>query len=176
MMPGRVLQAAGLVEAADAPRPKGSLFSLPSGWSFLFTLEFGFPTPDRMAALSAEGTALAVSADERSMFSVVRGYERGKAGFVIEHDGGQHGPRHVATAGALPAEWAPILTRLTRQQDEEDRSAAEVDFIFDAPVELAFALCGYRHDKPWPKGQQPESTLFVERKGSGLLGRLFGRR
>jgi hypothetical protein len=41
---------------------------------------------------------------------------------------------------------------------------------------LAEALCGYRHDTPWPDGKKPDSTLLVPKKGPGLLGRLFGGR
>lgn len=171
----RILAALGLVEAPDAPKPKASICTLPNRWSILFTVDFGFPTPERMALLSAEGAAIAVSADERSMFSVVRGYERGKAVFAIEHDGGQQGVRHVETAGTLPAEWAAVLAEATREQDEEDQGGAEVDYLFDAPMALAEALCGYRHDRPWPEGQEQKMTLLAERRGPGLLGRLFAR-
>jgi hypothetical protein len=174
MEQGRVLEALGLVEAPDARKPKASICILPNGWSVLLTIDFGFPTPDRMALLSANGTAIAVSADDRSMFSVVRAYERGKAVFAIEHDGGQQGTRHIETAGKLPAEWSAIFERTSREQEEEDQGAAEVDFMFDAPMELAAALCGYRHDKPWPEGPPWKMTPLTDKKGPGFLSRLFG--
>jgi hypothetical protein len=141
----------------------------------VLTLDFGFPTPERMALISADGTALAVSADDRSMFSVVRGYERGQAVFAIEHDGGSQGVRHIETAGKIPREWAAIFERTSLEQDKEDQGAAEVDLMFDAPMELAAALCGYRHDKPWPEGPQHEMTPLIAKKSPGLIGRLFGR-
>lgn len=175
MAASRILETLGLVEAPDAPKPKASICTLPNGWSILFTVDFGFPTPERMALLSAEGAAIAVSADERSMFSVVRGYEHGQAVFAIEHDGGSQGVRHMATAGRLPAAWNAVLERASREQDEEDRKGAEVDILFDAPMELAETLCGYRHDRPWPEEQEQKMTLLAEKKGPGLLGRLFGR-
>jgi hypothetical protein len=86
-----------------------------------------------MALLSADGTAIALSADERSMFGVGRGYERGQAVFAIEHDGGGQGVRHMQTAGMLPAAWTAILDQANRQQDEEDDDPAEVDHLFDGP-------------------------------------------
>jgi hypothetical protein len=171
----RVLETVGMVEAPDARKPKASICTLPNGRSVLLTLDFGFPTPERMSVLSAEGTAIAVSADDRSMFSVVRGYERGKAVFAIEHDGGSQGVRHVESAGKVPAEWSAILDQANREQDEEDRGEAQVDVLFDAPMALAEALCGYRHDKPWPDGPPHEMTMLADKKGAGLLGRLFGR-
>lgn len=170
-----IVKVVGMMPAPDAPKPQASICRLPSGWTLLFTLDFGFPTPERMAALSADGSALAVSADDRSMGSVVRGYESGEAVFAIEHDGGSEGVRHIATAGTIPAAWASILAEANRQQDEEDATEAEVDFVYDAPMTLAAALCGYRHDQDWPEGEEPEATLLMPQKRPGLLGRLFGR-
>ena len=170
-----VAEALGLVAGPDAAKAGASICMLPNGWRLLFTVEFDFPTPERMALLSAAGTAIALSADERTMFSVVRGYQHGKAVFAVEHDGGTHGARHIATAGAIPAAWNPILEKANREQDKEDAGDAMVDFVFDAPTALAEALCGYRDDQPWPEGQEPETTLLVEKKRPGLLGKLFGR-
>jgi len=171
----RVAELLGLVAASEASKLRASICSLSNGWSVLFTFDFGFPTPERMALLSAPGTAIAVSADERTMFSVVRGYERGKAVFAIEHDGGSEGARHIAAVGTLPAAWAGVLEKANRQQDEEDAGDAMVDFVFDAPTALAEALCGYRDDQPRPEGQEPEFRLLAEKKRPGLLGWLFGR-
>lgn len=173
----RILQAAGLAETtATRRRPKAAIWSLPNGWTFLTTSDFNYPTPRLMAALSSEGTAIALSADDRVMVSVIRGYERGKAVFAIEHNGGESGVRHLAVAGSPPPEWPAIVKRLTKQQDKEDAGAAEVDFLFDAPLELGDALCGYRHDRSWPKGKVPVKTVLIEKRGRGLLGRLFGGR
>jgi hypothetical protein len=170
-----ILEATGLVEAQPGKRLKASMWSLPNGWTIVLTVDFGFPTPERMAALSAEGRAVALSADDRPMFSVVRGYEGGKAVFAIEHDGGQQGVRHMETTGTLPAEWPAVLERLSKDQDEEDAGEAEVDHLFDAPLELAKALCGYRHDEVWPEGQEPTVISLAEKKSAGLIGRLFGK-
>lgn len=171
----RVAELLGLVAAPEAPKPKASICRLANGWTILFTTDFNFPTPQRMALLSADGTAIAVSGDDRTMFSVGRGYERGKAVFAIEHDGGSQGARHIAAAGAVPEAWGAILEQANREQDEEDAGDAMVDFIYDAPTALAEALCGYNDEKPWPEGQEPEFTLLVEKKQPGLLGRLLGR-
>lgn len=171
----RIVELLGLVAAPKDAKSTARIATLPNGWSILFTRDFDFPTPERMALLSAEGTAIAVSADERTMFSVVRGYERGKAVFAIEHDGGSQGVRHIATAGTIPAAWGPILEQASRQQDEEDAGDATVDFVFDAPPALAGALCGYNDDESWPEDQEEEFRPLVEKKRPSLLGKLFGR-
>ncbi len=173
----RILETVGLVEAPKGHRKsKAVSWSLPNGWTFLLTQDFNYPTPGRMDALSAEGKAIALSADDRVMYSVVRGYENGAAVFAIEHDGGEHGPRHMATLGKLPPEWSAIRKRLGQRQTREDRGVAEVDFMFDAPLELAKAICGYRFDEEWPKGQPPEETALVDKNKFGLLGLIFGKR
>lgn len=173
----RILNAVGLIDAPKGCRkPKAVSWSLPNGWSFLLTQDFAYPTPGRMSALSAGGRAIALSADDRVMYSVIRGYENGVAVFAIEHDGGQHGVRHMATLGKLPPEWTAIRKRLSQRQTREDRGAAEVDFMFDAPVELAKAICGYRFDEDWPKGQAPEETALVVKNRLGVLGLIFSKR
>ena len=172
----RILDAVGLVEAPGAPKPKASIHDLPNGWSVLVTTDFGFPTPERMSLLSVGGAAIAASLDEHTMFSVVRGYERGQAVFAIEHDGGSQGATHIAVAGKVPAEWAAILDKANRKQDEEDHEEPEVDLVFDAPLALADALCGYSYGGPSAEDEEPEITLLVQRKGPGLISRLFGNR
>jgi hypothetical protein len=173
----RILDALGLMAAPSrAKGRKATTWSFSNGWTFVLSTDFNYPTPKRMAALSADGTAIALSVDDRVMVSVVRGYERGKAVFAIERDGGQKGVRHMAVAGTAPAEWAAIRKRLTEEQDEEDRGESRTDFLFDAPLELAKALCGYRFDEEWPKGQKPVQTALVKKKTPSLLSRLFGKR
>src|SRR5437870_3992744 len=91
-----ILSAVSLTEApVGKEHVRANIWSLPTGWTILLTADFGFPTPERMSALSAGGRAVALSADDRVMTSVVRGYASGKAVFAIEHDGGGQGPRHM---------------------------------------------------------------------------------
>jgi hypothetical protein len=171
----QVVEMLGLVATPDGRKATATICGIANGWVIVFTTDFGFPTPERMALVSGDGSAIAVSADDRTMFSVVRGYQRGKAVFAIEHDGGEQGARHIAVAGTAPPEWPPILDQANREQDEEDAGDAVTDFLFDAPMDLAEALCGYRHDAAWPPGQEPERRFFMERKKPAFLGRLFGK-
>jgi hypothetical protein len=56
--------------------------------------------------------------------------------------------------------------------------------MFDVPIELAAALCGYRPDQVGPNGEDPVFTLLMRplppreprREGPGWLARLFGAR
>jgi hypothetical protein len=169
----RILEAVGFVEAPGATKTKASICDLPNGWSVLFTTDFNFPTPERMALLSAGGDVIAVSIEEHVMMVAVRSYQLGQAVFAIEHDGGSEDVRHIATAGKVPVEWAAILADANREQDKADQQDIEVDHLFDAPLALAEALCGYRPDA---EGPEREVTPLAKKRGPGLLGRLFGGR
>ena len=172
-----VLSALGLVEVdqdAEAFDCKHQLAELPSGWLVILAADFNYPAPARMAAVSVGGTALACSIDERTMYSVTRLYEDGKAVWSVDHDGGQEGVYHLDVAGAPPPELAFIRSRLLAEQDRAGGEEAQVDLVFDVPTELSEVLCGYRFDsqKDEPKFRTLEKT---RRRGANWLARLFRR-
>ena len=174
-----VLDALGLAETPEDEEPfysKEEVAELPSGWVIILSQDFMYPTPERLAALSAGGAALACSIDERVMYSVARGYADGKAVWSADHDGGEKGLYHLDVAGSPPPELAEVRTRLTAQQDMEGGEDAEVDFVYELPAELSLALCGYRFD---PDEEGPAFTPLEpakKAKGGGFLSKLFGRK
>jgi hypothetical protein len=52
--------------------------------------------------------------------------------------------------GDAPASLKPIHWNLVSRQDEAGGEQADVDYIYDAPAELAKALTGFRHDLDMP--------------------------
>jgi hypothetical protein len=54
---------------------------------------------------------------------------------------------HLAVDGSVPAEFSQIRATREAKQRTEDEADAEVDFIFDVPIDLAKALTGFRHDE-----------------------------
>jgi hypothetical protein len=131
--------------------------------------------PERMAALSASGTAIACSFDERTMYSVVRGYTDGNAIWSIDHDGGTHGPSHLDIAGKPPAEPAMVRERLQAEQTKADAEGVGVDYIFNVPLDLSQALCGYKFDPERDDGPEFQPLDVVKTKRVGLFGKLFGK-
>lgn len=120
-----------------------SLAELPSGWLLLYSTNFDFAAPGWLKALSTAGVAMGCQVEEHVMFSGVRFFEGGEEAWAVVHDSEQAAD-HLSISGARPAELAPILERLTREQEEDE--AGDVDFIFDIPIELAAAICGFRHN------------------------------
>ena len=172
-----ILSVLGLAEVSPDVEPshsKHEVAELPSGWVVILAADFNYPTPARMSAVSVGGTALACSIDERTMYSVTRLYEDGKAVWSVDHDGGQEGVYHLDVAGAPPPELAVIRSRLLAEQDRAGGEEAQVDLVFDVPTELSEVLCGYRFDpqKDGPKFRALEKT---RRKGANWLARLFRR-
>jgi hypothetical protein len=175
-----VLETLGLVEAPEDDEVsyfRHSVAEFPGGWTVILALDFMYPTPARMAAVSVGGTAIACSIDERSMYSVARGYSDGKAVWSVDHDGGTHGPDHLDVAGKPPAELAIVRARLNAEQVKADADGIDVDYIFDVPPDLSLALCGYKFD-PQREEDGPTFRLLdvVRTKGSGFLSKLFGKR
>ena len=76
-----VLDRTALIDTGrDDPenRTRFSLAELPSGWLILFTRDDGYLTPERLAALSADGSAFSCNLSTVTMFSEAHGYADGK--------------------------------------------------------------------------------------------------
>jgi hypothetical protein len=77
------------------------------------------------------------------MFSRVSFWERGVEVWAVTHDA-QRGIEHLDVTGAPPAFVAEIRQRCLTQQRAE--GGADVDYVFDVPVEAGAKIGGYRHD------------------------------
>jgi hypothetical protein len=174
---GDVLATLGLAEAPADDDPsyfQHCVAELPSGWIIIVAEDFMYPTPKRMAAVSTGATAIACSIDERTMYSVARGYADGQAVWSVDHDGGQKGIYHLDVAGTPPPEFAAVRDRLKAQQEAEGGADGEVDYVFDVPACTIEALCGYRFDPLEEGGPTFKPLEKIKSKGGGWLGRLFG--
>ena len=162
-----------------------SMAEMANGWLAILAPDFDYPTPELMGSLSVGGAAVACSIEEHVMCSVARGYEDGRAVWSVDHDGGNGGTRHLAVAGSVPPDFGPIRERLFARQLEEDLGEARTDYVFEAPAELVYALCGFRADgAAMPEGEPQmlvlQSTRPAQRAapaasgGGGLFKALAG--
>jgi hypothetical protein len=129
-----------------------------------------------LAQLSKGAEVLASFVEEHVMVSVAALWREGSKIWSVEHDA-QEGPRHLVVSGELPAEMAAIIDEAKSSQDAEDKGDAEVDFIFDAPVDIAQRLTGFRYDRDDVDGVEPTFDVLAEvprpRRG-GWLRSIFG--
>ncbi len=72
-------------------------------------------------------------------------WSHGHKNWSLSHDA-QRANRHLDVAGNPPADFAEVRDRLLAQQDAEDPEMAEVDYVFDVPLETAHRITGFKHD------------------------------
>ena len=186
----RALEQLGLVDTGEPVKEHSYVTSyahMPAGWLAILTLDFEFPTHQRLAALSESGEAIGCGVEEHVMYSYARAYRDGKLSWSVEHDGGDEGTHHLKAEGVLPAQLEPIRERLWAEQLAEDAGEAVCDYMFSLPVELTYALTGFRADGEIPDEGEPVMTRLKEPpparraptpQSGGLIGvfqRVFGR-
>jgi hypothetical protein len=141
------LDMLGLQETGEPDEANEAPFSgaeFPGGWFILFSNDFGFVSPERLTRLSADCRIVACQVHEGVMVSAAYGYERGSCMWELAHDA-QQGIDDLSVSGLPPPSFASIRQRLTQAQ--ETAVGGDVDYIFDIPVEVAAAVCKYRHDQ-----------------------------
>ncbi len=158
----------GLRDLGTVDEANQALFSvaeLPTGWTILFVNDYGFGgDAELLAEVSRIGYVVACQAEEHVMASAARGYRNGREEWQVAHDSSRR-PFDVEIRGRPPERLAEIRQRLiARQQAAGDKS--RVDYLFDAPVELAASETGYRHDRYRFDWGQPQFTAAeIVRRG-----------
>ncbi len=115
------------------------------------------------------------------MVSEARAYRNGEAVWQVSHDC-EKGLNDLTVIGELSPPAEAVRARLMREQDKAGGEKADVDHVFEIPIEIAAAVCGFRHDALPVDGEpvftELEQTLPPRAPGKGILqmiGSLFGR-
>lgn len=110
------------------------------------------------------------------MVSVAAGWKNGEKVWSIKHDA-QQGIEHLESTGEPPG-FGMISAALRLKQATAGGKKADVDYIFDIPVETAESLTGFRHDKVIPElGEKPFEVFERTKrssKGDSFFKKLFG--
>jgi hypothetical protein len=144
--------------------PEGDLLGaeLPSGWSLLLANDDERFIDEQLLEIVSKGCdAVACWVEEHSMVSAASGWKSGFKLWSVEHDSSK-GLDDLRFMGMMPPEWDAIRQRL-----EAERKTNDADVLFDAPVELAKALVGFRHDEDVPHDGCDVFQLLEEGGGSG---------
>lgn len=99
-----------------------------------------------MALLSDGCEALGCQVEEHVMASAAFMYKDGAKVWDVVHLA-EEGLYHLAVDGTSPPLLETIHAEMKATQDEEGGADADVDCLFEVPLMLATALCGYRHDE-----------------------------
>ena len=148
--PEVVLEELGLRltgEHEDIPESGIVCASLSTGW-FVVVMNNSMAAYDGsmdVSRLSRGAEVVTCMLEEHVMMS---GYARWKDGTrmtSVMHDA-QHGVRHLDSEN-LPPDMTDIAERAKASQDKEDEADASTDFIFDVPIDVAYRVTGFRHDR-----------------------------
>lgn len=144
------LEAMQLVDSGQTEEvPESSICGtdLPDGWYLVWLNRFGHPiiTRKNLETLSKIGQAVTCQVEEHVMVSEASFFDLGRLVWRVTHES-EKGIYHCEVEGSVPGKFNDILARLRKAQDDDGGEKAEVDYIFDAPVDLAEAICRFRHD------------------------------
>lgn len=166
-------------EREEFPESRTTCTTLGSGWFMIAMMNRAdaYDGTIALATLSKGAELVASFVEEHVMFSGSVFWRDGTKIWSAEHDA-QEGIRHLAVFGELPPEMSVIMDEGKSSQDAEDKGDAEVDFIFDIPVDMSQRLTGFRYDRNQVDGVELTFEVLAEvpvvRPG-GWLKSLFRR-
>ena len=161
-----VLSSLSLVDTGEPDEANESPISggeLPGGWYLMFfnDIVHPFTRKPQLTKISAGGSVLVCQVEEHVMASAAFMYVNGVKTWDVTHES-EKGLYNISTEGCPPIALQAIQAELKAAQDADGGDEADVDHIFDVPVALAAALCGYRHDRvALVSGEEPQFTKLV---------------
>jgi hypothetical protein len=144
-----VLPLLGLVdtgEANEANESPVSAATLPTGWYVIFSNDYSFTTPEKLTKFSAGCTVVACQVEEHVMASASFLYKDGRQVWSVTHESDKGG-NDLSVDGDPPDLFHGLRDGLLKQQNDAGGESADIDYVFDVPIQLATILCGYRHDR-----------------------------
>ena len=162
----QLFEIAKVVPTTEADEWLESDFSgsgLQDGWYFFQAKGCDHPiiSGDSLSKISTVGETIACSVEEHVMVSVAEGWNNGARSWLVVHNA-QEGMFDLSAEGELPAPYDAIKEDYISQQNAEGGEDANVDFIFDIPLQVAKQICGYKHDDGSPPWVPPGPVAFTQ--------------
>lgn len=169
--PDRLFEIAGVAPTSEADESLESEISgsgLQGGWYFLEArgCEHRIISNDSLSKISALGETIACSVEEHVMVSTAEGWNNGTRCWSIVHDA-QEGIFDLSSSGDLPADYDLIRSDYVAQQNAAGGDDADVDFVFEIPLQVAKRICGFKHDEGSAPWVAPGPVAFTQRRASG---------
>jgi hypothetical protein len=120
---------------------------LPESWVVIASWGKGLDLDHLLPRASTGTLALGGEMDERVMFSQLGAFRDGRPAWAVTHDP-ERGLDDVTVHGEPPELLAQVRAELSAEQAED--GFENVDYMFQAPVRLSEALCGYHPEAPLP--------------------------
>ncbi|MHC3994179.1 hypothetical protein ACXWTF_05075 [Thiomicrolovo sp. ZZH C-3] len=144
-------------EIEEFPESEISGANLSNNWCHIQFNYFNNPLlkKDLLKKLSQDTTVIFCQVEEHVMYSKACCWENGSFHWAVEHDA-QQDLRHIDELGNVPGNFEAIRKQLFEEQDQGDE---DVDYIFDAPIELAASITTVRHDMD--QADEPEYHVLT---------------
>jgi hypothetical protein len=125
--------------------------ALPDGWYTVVFDRYDHPLlgDDVLNVLSDGCELVAAGAEEHVMVSFAEGWRDGARTWSVTHDSEQ-GIEHLDAAGALPESFQAIRSERLAEQEAAGGAEADVDYVFDVPLEVARLITGFSHVETEP--------------------------
>lgn len=144
------LAALGLTEIGDCSDCLTGDYTcgeLSNGWFVIVATDRTFVLSRALKSVSAGRFALGGELSETVMVSQLYGYEDGVQSWSVVHDPDVD-LEGVEVEGVPPDPLSELQAQLTKQVQAEGTD--EVDWMFDLPLDLSVAICGFRPDQEAP--------------------------
>jgi hypothetical protein len=102
--------------------------------------------PKVLAQLSKKGQAIACAIEEHMTFSACALWTGGRRRWSVAHRGDKS-VFDLAKSGKVPKQFASLRHALVEKQKSAGGERAEVDHLFELPLQLAKELAGFKHDE-----------------------------
>jgi len=149
-------------ESEEIPESDISASMLPSDWYLIWfnQCESPYVQNDAVTNLSKDCSVIACVVEEHVMYSRSEYWENGVLIWKIIHDA-QNGMYDLQTYGSLPDNFDQLKAKIFSQQDSEGGDKADVDYVFDLPLEPLKSLTYFKHDEETPELQGIEYRVLT---------------
>lgn len=143
---------------------------LPSGWYVIVVkgCDHKLISDVVVQRISLACSVIACSIEEHVMFSSAAQWSDGQREWAIQHRGGDYGSADLSFEGDPPPLFAELREHYGSRQNAEGGVKAEVDWIFEVPLELAKSYVGFKHDEETP-GVEDGSFEILDPSRDGLV-------
>jgi hypothetical protein len=175
------LQRIGLADTGETEEVPDSLIGvarLDTGWRLLWCNEYDCPVlgEAQRQEHSRHHDLLYCLVEEHCMASSSEFWSHGSRKWWISHEG-INGPKGLDFSGELPNDFQSIRSEMEAAQEKEGGDKADVDYIFEIPLQVAKSITGFKHDEVCPHIVGNEFKIMrSECQQGGFFSRLFGKK
>ena len=113
----------------------------PDGWFVVLASDIGLFDAGKLNAWSEGARIVAAFSDEDSLFSLATEWRDGRAIWSISHEVTEDEPV-ISIEGQMPEAFEPVRREYLEKLD----GATPAELAFEAPLEVAFRITGFRAD------------------------------